>query len=171
MLLEPKIVGYERYVNLPCCSRCAVLAGRFYRKSDGFLRHPNCNCVHRPLTEAGKALPPDQDPRALFDSLTDEQQDAAFTRDGARAIRDGADLSAVVNARWQGGVRGKTAGMSRPGDPYTTSGTSKRSAYYRAERTAGRKVPRRRLSPQGVAQQAGGDGVEFRRLLRENAYL
>jgi hypothetical protein len=171
MRLEPQIVGWERYVNTPCCSRCAILAGRFYKVSDGFERHPGCRCCHRPMTQAGKDAGPEQDPRDLFYEMTDEQQNAAFTPEGARAIRDGADISQVVNSRWQGGVRGKSAGMSRPGDPYTTAGTGRRSAYGRQERAAGRRVPRRRLSPQGVALQAGDDTVLYRRLLRENGYL
>ena len=33
-------VGYVRYLSPPSCSRCAILAGRFYRWSTGFLRHP-----------------------------------------------------------------------------------------------------------------------------------
>jgi len=33
-------VGWVRMVNPPCCGRCAVLAGRWYRWSAGFARHP-----------------------------------------------------------------------------------------------------------------------------------
>lgn len=32
--------GYVRMLNPPSCSRCAILAGRWYRKSAGFARHP-----------------------------------------------------------------------------------------------------------------------------------
>ena len=34
--------GYIRVVGAMCCSRCAILAGRWYRYSAGFERHPNC---------------------------------------------------------------------------------------------------------------------------------
>lgn len=35
-------VGYVRMLNPPSCSRCTILAGRFYRWNAGFMRHPNC---------------------------------------------------------------------------------------------------------------------------------
>lgn len=35
-------VGYVRMLTLPSCARCVILAGRFYRYSSGFARHPNC---------------------------------------------------------------------------------------------------------------------------------
>lgn len=34
--------GYVRVLNPPSCGRCAILAGRFYRWSAGFQRHPMC---------------------------------------------------------------------------------------------------------------------------------
>lgn len=173
MRLEPQIVGWERYVNTPCCSRCAVLAGRIYSKSEGFLRHPGCKCCHRPVTS--KDHKSDQDPMSLFHSMSDAEQDAAFTRDGARAIRDGADINQIVNSRWSGGARGRSAGMSRPGDPYTTYGTTKRSLYYKQQKSAGNvkrgKLTVQRLSPQGVALKAGTDTKLYRQLLRDNGYL
>lgn len=36
--------GYIRTLTPPSCSRCAILAGRWYRWSDGFQRHPGCDC-------------------------------------------------------------------------------------------------------------------------------
>jgi hypothetical protein len=35
-------IGYIRLLTPPSCARCVILAGRFYRWSDGFKRHPNC---------------------------------------------------------------------------------------------------------------------------------
>src|SRR5690625_1004804 len=35
-------VGYTRMVNPGACDRRILLAGRFYRSNQGFLRHPNC---------------------------------------------------------------------------------------------------------------------------------
>ena len=35
-------VGYTRMLNPPSCSRCTILAGRFYRWNKGFRRHPSC---------------------------------------------------------------------------------------------------------------------------------
>lgn len=39
----PKVTGYVRMVNPPTCSRCAILAGRWYRYNRGFERHPRCD--------------------------------------------------------------------------------------------------------------------------------
>jgi len=151
--LEPQIVGYERYVNLPACDRCIILAGRVYRYSEGFLRHPKCDCSHRPLTSRDARDGTDQEPSELFNSLTPEQQDRLFTKDGAEAIRRGADLSQVVNAR---------QGMSAPGDRFTTVGRGRR------RRGQSRQS---RLSPQGVARLAGDDDARYLELLRANRYI
>src|SRR5690606_34733998 len=35
-------VGYVRMLVPPSCSRCVILAGRYYHWSRGFRRHPNC---------------------------------------------------------------------------------------------------------------------------------
>lgn len=35
-------VGYVRMLNPPSCSRCAVLAGKWFRYNQGFQRHPRC---------------------------------------------------------------------------------------------------------------------------------
>src|SRR5690606_27642678 len=50
--VRPGVDGYVRMLNPPSCSRCAVLAGRFYKKNQGFLRHPGCDCRHIPASEA-----------------------------------------------------------------------------------------------------------------------
>jgi hypothetical protein len=93
-----KVGGYVRQLTPPSCSRCAILAGRWYRYNTGFQRHPHCDCVHIPAAEdaAGDLV---TNPRDYFDSLTPAQQDAIFTKSGAKAIRDGADIGQVVNAR------------------------------------------------------------------------
>lgn len=39
---RPGLQGYTRFLNPPSCQRCAVLAGRTYRYSTGFRRHPQC---------------------------------------------------------------------------------------------------------------------------------
>lgn len=100
--------GWVRMIEPGACSRCVVLAGKRFRWNDGFDRHPACRCTHVPVAEdvPGDIL---TDPRAYFDSLSEAEQDRAFTRAGARAIRDGADIGQVVNAR-----RG-ALGLSQPG--------------------------------------------------------
>jgi hypothetical protein len=126
---RPQLTGWVRMLTPPSCGRCAILAGRFYRWSSHFERHPHCDCIHVPSAEdAADDLR--TDPMAYFRSLPtaaelSEQypnltvkmrreadllsQEDAFTVSGAQAIRDGADISQVVNAR-----RG-AFGLSSPG--------------------------------------------------------
>ena len=65
---RPAVDGYVRMLNPPSCSRCAVLAGKFYRRNRGFARHPKCDCRHVPATEvsAGDLR---TDPNRYFESL------------------------------------------------------------------------------------------------------
>lgn len=119
LVADTRLAGYERVVKLPACDRCIVLAGRLYRYSTGFRRHPNCDCTMRPVTrEQWRTENPDNHPRALFDAMSTAEQDARFGAGNAAAIRAGADLSQVVNAR-----RGA---MPVAGRWITTSGTSSR---------------------------------------------
>lgn len=152
-------VGWVRMVNPPCCDRCAILAGRFYRWNDGFLRHPRCDCVHRPATAGSLAAARSegliQDPYEYFRSLSEAEQDRVFTRAGAQAIRDGADIGRVVNSR-----RGMT-----PNGMFTTEGMGKRG-FARQQLKPGQ----RRLTPEGLAQMYPDRG-EYLDALREHGYL
>lgn len=101
MLRRPKLTGYVRYLTPPSCSRCAVLAGRFYRYSTGFQRHARCDCSMRPTTESvGRDLI--SDPMAAFKS----GQVTGLSKADAEAIENGADIGQVVN------VRRKAAGLT-----------------------------------------------------------
>lgn len=132
-------VGWVRMVNPPCCSRCAILAGRFYRWNQGFLRHPKCDCVHVPSTakslRGARTEGLIQDPYEYFRSLSAAEQDQIFTKAGAQAIRDGADMSRVVNAR---------RGMTENG-MFTTEGMGRRGF---ARRNLGPR--QRRLTPEAI---------------------
>lgn len=171
MVANPRATGYVRMLNPPSCSRCAILAGRWYRWSAGFERHPLCDCIHIPAREA---LHHDLrlDPEAYFESLTPAQQDRFFTKAGAQAIRDGADLNQVVNAR-----RGMTTASQLLGRGatrerlLTTEGTTARGAYGRsaASRTAGAR--RVRLMPEAIYELSGDDRDEAIRLLRLYGYI
>ncbi|MCW2904916.1 MAG: hypothetical protein JWO67_7181 [Streptosporangiaceae bacterium] len=172
------ISGYVRIVTLPACGRCILLAGREYSHSTGFLRHPRCDCTMRPLTADEWDSPlPGTDPQEMFDQMTAEQQARAFTVAGARAIRDGADIGRVVNAR---------RGMSTAAGPggrkirTTTEATTSRSVG----RTLGqlRKTPgsrhRRstvsRLMPEEIyweAERLGWDREEIVRQLKRFGYI
>lgn len=112
-------VGYVRMLNPPSCSRCVVLAGRFYRWNQGFLRHPRCDCKHVPtmVTDQAEAFAHGliYDPYMAFERMSEAEQNRVFTNAGAQAIRDGADMYQVVNAR---------RGMKYRG-AFTSEGTSK----------------------------------------------
>lgn len=98
---RPAVTAHVRVVNPPACARCAILAGRVYRYSEGFQRHPRCDCTMVPTTEAiGPALT--TDPKALFESGGIHGMSAA----DAEAVRMGADLGQVVN------VQRKAAGLT-----------------------------------------------------------
>ncbi|HET6627549.1 MAG TPA: hypothetical protein VFG63_14255, partial [Nocardioidaceae bacterium] len=101
MVQRPWVEGWVRMLVPPGdCSRCIVLAGKFYLWNDGFERHPLCNCKHIPAQEEGERFGSLlTNPNDYFDSLTADEQDRIFTKAGAEAIRDGADISQVVNAR------------------------------------------------------------------------
>lgn len=145
--LERTVTGYVRVVNLPACDRCIVLAGRFYSKSTGFLRHPRDDCSMEPRTQLVKPGEVDQNPRTLFDGMTAAQQDRAFGQDNAEVIRRGGDIGQVVNAR---------RGMATAGSNWTTEA---------ARRTSPRP------SPGGLLRLAGDDPDIFARALERAGYL
>ena len=133
---------WVRMVNPPCCSRCAILAGRKYLGNEGFLRHPGCDCRHIPTSEnvAGDLT---TDPKALFRAgqITD------LSVAEREALDEGADLAQVVNAR-----RGRQG--------ITTS-----------EGATRRRGQPARLTPAGIQRAAGANRELRLRLLREHGYL
>lgn len=91
---RPPVTGYVREVGGACCARCAVLAGRVYRYSTGFQRHPGCRCSMTPTTlSAGGSLT--LDATAAFRA----GQVRGLSKADAQAIDMGADISQVVNVR------------------------------------------------------------------------
>lgn len=149
---RPAVSGYVRMLNPPSCGRCAVLAGKRFRWNAGFQRHPHCDCRHIPASEniAGDLT---TDPRRYFDSLTDDQQARYFGEGGAAAIREGADIGQVVNAR-----RGMTAAGT------TTEGTTRRGVA--GQRLGGRT----RLMPERIMAEARSRAAAID-ALREHGYL
>ena len=92
-------VGWVRMVNPPCCSRCAVLAGRVFKWNQGFDRHPLCDCVHMPtrLTDASSLItdPNELVKRGLITDLSQAQR---------QRLTDGDGMSKVLNQsrdRWR----------------------------------------------------------------------
>lgn len=121
--------GWVRMVNPPCCQRCAVLAGRFYRWSSGFQRHPRCDCRHVPTTEANYGKVAQRIGPGDVKDLTEAQRSA---------IADGADMNQVINAYRGQSVRSLA----------TTEGTTKRGTARAAMRAAGTRGPR--LTPEAI---------------------
>lgn len=191
---RPRVDGYVRMLNPPSCSRCAILAGKFYRWNKGFDRHPKCDCRHIPSSEslAGDLT---TDPQAYFDSLSPSEQDRIFTKTGAQAVRDGSDLHQVVNAR-----RGMNTAQPRSvfeltkvGDQrqrlqavdvygrqtaITREGITVRGRYgksrgdamkVKGQRYSATKTPR--LMPESIYQIAGDDRAEALRLLKLYGYV
>ncbi|MGF7124042.1 hypothetical protein [Rhodococcus sp. BE178] len=168
-------VGYVRMLNPPACSRCVVLAGKFYRYNVGFRRHPGCDCRHIPSRE-DRSDDLRTDPKAYFDGLSEEQQDKQFTIAGAQAIRDGADINQVVNAR-RGAHGLDVAGRLQRRDVYgqqlhtTTEGVTKRGLAGKAIITRGRSPKTTpRLMPEAIYELAGSR-EEALKLLRMNGYV
>lgn len=171
-------LGYVRMLNPPSCSRCVVLAGRFYRWNTGFQRHPRCDCIHIPATE-DVANDLRTNPRAYFDSLSEAEQNRAFTNAGAQAIRDGADLARVVNARRGMTTAGTTETRERDDGQVvnvhtrrlTTTRVMGRDVFTTTEGTRRRGARRIRLMPEQIYLEAAGDRAEAIRLLRLHGYL
>ncbi|MDX2732876.1 MULTISPECIES: hypothetical protein [unclassified Streptomyces] len=159
------IQGYVRVVQPPACSRCIILAGKEYGWNKGFQRHPKCDCIHLPTTLIARGRGRQHggfiDPRGYFGSLSRAEQDRVFGAAGARAIREGGDIAAIVNARR--GMYTTTSGLRA-----TREGTSRRGEFFRSERRrdvqAGRVRPdigrsysltTARLLPEEIFELAG----------------
>jgi hypothetical protein len=90
-----------------------------------------------------------------FRSMTPAQQTRIFTAAGAQAIRDGADINQVVNARRGVSVAGRT----------TREGTTSRGL-------AGMRLQgRARLMPEQIYAQAHGNRDLALQMLRQHGYL
>lgn len=113
-------VGYVRLLSPPSCSRCAILAGRVYRYSEGFQRHPGCDCTMTPTSLTNPAEYPDPV------ELTRQGLVTGLSKADRRAINDGADFGQVVNARRSG------AGLRTPGRALIRNGRPTPEGIYRA---------------------------------------
>jgi len=163
-------VGYVRYLSPPSCSRCAILAGRFYRWSSGFDRHPGCDCTHLPTT----------DPRSEFRQnpydLVDRGLVTGLSKADRRALADGADLNQLVNAK-NGSLRRVNFGPGRT-VATTTAGTTSRGIagkrlgdLRKVDGSRYRTSSRMRLTPDAIYQAANGDREMAMRLLSLHGYI
>jgi hypothetical protein len=156
MTPRKEIDGYVRVTVGATCSRCVILAGKFYRWNSGFDRHPNCDCVHL-ATKRVKAAGIDQDPEKIYALLSPAERSAAgWSYADQRAIAEGADLNQVTNIRRKGGL------YVADGKQYTREGA----------KTRGRRgITEPRKTPGQIYREAGDDRDKAIALLRENGYL
>lgn len=168
------LTGTVRVLNPPSCQRCAILAGRFYRWSTGFQRHPRCDCVNLPSRSAGWAKsegfltdPYEAYRRGEIRDLTEAQK---------AAIDNGADISQVVNA-----TRGMSTTVTRR-PTRTRFGSPSTDPNFKPVVTPGmpdllagiRREPIEalgQLTPEGIYREAAGDRDKAIRLLREWGYI
>lgn len=140
-------VGYVRVESPDCCPRCAILAGKYFRHSQNFLRHPKCHGMTIPCKGRDKAEKQGwiTDPMDRFNRMSEAEQDRVFGHADAQAIRDGADIYQVVNAH-----RGMRP-VGRGNISMTTSEGTSRYGWSRMIRKYeyGQKQ-RRRLTPEGI---------------------
>lgn len=111
-------IWHVRFLSPPSCSRCAVLAGRVYRYSEGFKRHPNCDCVMIPTTVSSPLV---QDPVELLRN----GQVTGLSKADAQTVADGADLNQVVN------IRNRAAGLTESGRVLARAGRPTPEGIYR----------------------------------------
>lgn len=152
--------GYIRVVEPGACSRCIILAGKYFRWNAGFLRHPACRCEHMPAKSKDWAVDEGwyADPYEAFRSMSKAEQHRVFGEFGSQAIRDGADIYQVVNV--SGGRAGLYAGGRMTYEGTSRFGNFRQTSSYR-----------HRLTPYGIY----GDGSRSReqaiQALKDNGYI
>lgn len=159
-MIARKQAGYVRVVEAGACSRCIVIAGRFFRWNDGFKRHPSCRCEHMPARS--KEWAEDEgwfaDPYAAFNEMSEAEQRRVFGEFSAKAIRDGADISQVVNAT------SARSGMYA-GGRMTREGTSRFGNFRRTSQY------RQRLTPYGIYGDGSRSREQVIQALKDNGYI
>lgn len=162
---KPQVTQYVRMLVPPSCSRCAILAGAWSSRT-AFNRHPRCDCVAIPAVEAtsgGLVTDARVGAKDYFNSLSRAEQDRVFTVAGAEAIRDGADINRVVNARR------KAAGLN-PAQPINTRGRLVRDSQgrYTTSELRGKNI---RLLPESIYELAGDNKELALTMLRQYRYI
>jgi len=156
MTSRPKVTGYVRMLNTPSCSRCVILAGRWYRWNTGFERHPRCDCRHIPASEdvAGDLR---TDPLLAIQS---GQVTGLSKADTSAILDDGADVFQVINAH-----RGmSTAQVFGHRVKTTSEGTTKRGLAFRVLSNRGTT-----RSADEFATRATRSGAQLRQIHRTRA--
>lgn len=163
-----RVGNYTRVMGGRGCARCAILAGGTYHIDTAFLRHPCCQCRNVPIAEGGDHPPVTTDATAYFQNLSHAEQNNLFTIAGAQAIRDGGDITSIVNARR--GVYTATSNGRRLAA--TRDSTTRRGSFYRAERARASQQTGVRFARDRIEVQQGLPAFSLRtpRLLPEEIY-
>lgn len=184
---RPKI-GWVRMVNPPCCSRCAMLSGKWFRYNEGFDRHPRCDCTHIPAREMTDDL------GFAPDDLIKDGKVTGITKVEKQAIADGGDAIAILNADRR--IYDRATGKYRKtrNDMWATEGTTRHgyASHIRRELDKQRgvitkematKVGRRgyvenytvrRISPRPTVEaiyKYSGSREEAIKLMAQNGYI
>lgn len=165
--------GWIRYVRTPCCKRCAVQAGKWFKWNQGFLRHPSCKCIHRPAK--GNAAPHGWSQVIGAEDIRD------LSTAERQAIDLGADMNQVINAARRSSGMTTTEGTSpggwasyirravdrERGQQTTLTTTSKVGADGQLRN---RRHAKPRLTPEAIIRLSATREEAVRRLV-ENGYM
>lgn len=150
-------ISHVRHLNLPSCRDCVALAGRIYKWSTGFQRHPGCDCVMIPTTLANESLT--YDPA----QLAADGQVTGLSRADLKAIELGADYAQVVNVR-------RGARMDTLGGREVEVSNEGITVYGRAHHKKTGRNLQTRLTPKTIMAVAT-DRDDALRLLKLNGYI
>lgn len=122
-IIVRQTLGYVKMPNPPCCPRCAVLAGEWYRWNTINERHPGCDCTLIPAAEnvAGdyRTDPAELVRRGLVTDLSSNQRER---------LDEGANLNKVLNEsrdRWRQRLAADRRGAKKGwGSPETAPPTA-----------------------------------------------
>ncbi|MCX4663350.1 hypothetical protein [Streptomyces uncialis] len=172
MSAERRCVMYVRVVRLPACARCIILASQTYSHSEGFKRHPQCDCGMEPMSE--REWKASKSPEDLIREMSPEEQHKRLGAAGVKALAAGADLGQIVNAR-----RGIDTAAGRGKAMVTTESTTRRGIGAKAMASAFEKVPGKRYErsaekrqlPEMIFERAGGDRELEIAMLKKHGYI
>lgn len=191
------VTGFVRMLTPPSCGRCVVLAGKHYKRNQGFLRHNRCDCRHIPASEglAGDMM---TDPRAYLDGLSPEKlRKALGSEANAKAYAEfGADPYQIINAyrarllvvagratTYSGSLR--TAQIYGRDVKYSTEAMTKRGLAFKQMQTVralsrepsaargetARVVFAPRLMPESIFEIAGTNQSRALQMLRDHGWI
>lgn len=167
---RPRIHGFVRVVSTPCCSRCAILAGREYRYDADFQRHPGCDCSELPIEHPGSEFMENPD------DLIEGGHVRGMSKADLKAYSEGADLNQLVNAK-NGSLRrlnfgpGRTVTATNAGMTSRGIAGSRLGELTKVDGSRYRVSGKIRLTPDSIYRVADGDRDLAIRLLKKHAYI